>query len=120
MKNGLLIFILTAFFSCAGKNDLPSDIIAPKKMQEVFWDYIMADVYATEFLKKDSNINVTIENIKLQEKIFKLHKTTREDFYRSYTWYSNHKELMTIMIDSMIKGKQREINKVKPVVLKPL
>ncbi len=117
MKNVLLIFISGIIFSCTGKNDMPSGILAPKKMQEVFWDYIRADVYSNEFIKNDSNKNVVLENIKLQEKIFKLHNTTREDFYRSYSWYLDHKELMTIVMDSMIKGKQREINKVKPVMV---
>ena len=117
MKNVLLIFITGIIFSCTGKNDLPSGILAPKKMQDVFWDYIRADVYSTEFLKKDSNKNVVLENLKLQEKIFKLHNTTREEFYRSYSWYLDHKELMTIVMDSIIKVNQIEINKVKSVIL---
>lgn len=117
MKNVLLIFISAMLFSCRSKNDLPAGILKPQKMQEVFWDYIRADVYTTEYLKNDSNKNVVMENLKLQEKIFKLHHTTREDFYKSYTWYSNHKELMTRMLDSMIAVNKRASNQGKPAYI---
>jgi hypothetical protein len=95
----------------------------PQKMEEVLWDYIRADIYANEYIKRDTNRNAVIENLQLQDKIFKLHHTTREEFYKSYTYYSNRKELMTSMIDSMVAKKQREKLRekkaVKPVSLTP-
>jgi hypothetical protein len=116
MRQFFLISLSLLIFSCTSKNDLPKGILKPEKMQEVFWDYIQADVYATEFIKRDSNRNVITENLKMQDKIFKLHHTTRDEFYKSYTWYSNHKSLMTNMIDSMIAKKQRERVDVKNIM----
>ena len=84
-------------------------------MQDVFWDYIRADIYAYQYIKKDSSKNAAIENLKLQDKVFRLHHTSREEFYKSYTWYSNQKELMKTMLDSMIARKNRENSKVKQV-----
>ena len=112
----LVTFFLSAFiFSCTGKNDLPSGILKPKKMQEVFWDYIRADVYTTNFIKPDSLKIPVVENLKLQSSIFKLHHVTKEEFYNSYIYYSNHRELMTAMIDSMIVKQQGLKPKIIPM-----
>ena len=116
MRYFLLLFLSVLVFSCTGKNDIPKRILKPDKMQDVFWDYIRADIYATDYIKKDSSKNIAIENLKLQDKIFKLHHTSREAFYESYTWYSNHRELMKVMLDSMIARKQREKTRVKPLL----
>lgn len=104
----LTAFILcVCLLSCSRENDVPRGILEPKKMQAVFWDFIRADVYATDFIRKDTSKNPSIENMKLQDRIFKLHHTSRDEFYKSYTWYSNHKELMTKIMDSIIAKQQR-------------
>lgn len=103
----LLVCVLF-IFSCKEKNKLPPGILKQEKMQEVFWDYINADVYVTDYIKKDSTKNPIVENLKLQNRIFKTHHITKESFYKSYTYYSNHKELMNTMIDSIVAKKQRE------------
>ncbi len=118
MRPVLVILVTIFLVCCKGKNDLPDGIMKPEKMQKVFWDYLRADVYTTDFISKDSTKNMILENLKLQEKIFALHKTTREEFYKSYTYYSNHKELMTKMLDSMIVKHQRKMPEAKPVQTK--
>jgi len=103
------IFIL----SCSGKRKLPDGVLQPEKMQEVFWDFIKADVYTIGYTKHDSLRSEAVENLKLQNLVFKSHHTTREEFYKSYIYYSNHKELMTVMMDSITAKKQRELSKEK-------
>jgi hypothetical protein len=115
MRYVILIILSGFIFSCTNKNKIPTGILKPEKMQDVFWDYLRADVYTTDHVRKDSNRNAVLENIRLQDKIFKLHQTSREQFDKSFTWYTNHRELMTNMIDSMVARKQREIGKTKPV-----
>jgi len=111
MRNLAAVCFFIAFISCKGKNDLPAGILPEKKMQEVFWDFVKADVYAFDHIRHDSTKNAAIENLKLQNSIFKLHHVTREEFYKSYTYYSNHKELMSTMIDSMLAKQQRDTSK---------
>ena len=115
MKHLIPVVLSVLIFSCTGKNDLPSGILQPEKMQEVFWDYIRADVYTTNFIKRDSLVIPSIENLKLQNSIFKLHHITKEEFYNSYIYYSNHKELMTTMIDSMLAKQQGLKPKIIPM-----
>lgn len=88
-------------------------------MQELFWDFTRAEVYSSYFSKRDSLRSEAIENLQLQDKIFKLHRVTKDEFYKSYIYYSNHKDLMTKMIDSILARQKRE-NKEKPVLQKEL
>ncbi len=99
--------ILILLFSCHKKKTVPEGILEPKKMQLVFWDYIRADVYARDFIKKDNAANDTLENLKLQNKIFSFYKISKEDFYKSYDYYTKHPELMNTLMDSMIAKQNR-------------
>ena len=82
-----IIFLLAGLVlinSCSSKSKLPAGVLKPDKMRAVLWDIIKADVFTAEFIKKDSAKNVAIENLKLQQQIFAIHKITKADFYRSY------------------------------------
>lgn len=97
-------------------------------MQLVLWDYIRADVYSNDFVKKDTvnKINDTLENIRLQNKVFSFYKITREEFYKSYNYYIDHPEIMDPLMDSMIskqnriKLQQQLNNSKRPNFHKPL
>lgn len=108
MKYLLTSLLAMLVFSCSQKDEVPKGILKTEKMQLLFWDFLRAEVYSSNFAKRDSIRSEAIENLKIQNKIFKLHNVTKEEFYRSYIYYSNHKELMTKMIDSMIAMQKRE------------
>ncbi|HSN59576.1 MAG TPA: DUF4296 domain-containing protein [Ferruginibacter sp.] len=112
---GILVALL---FSSCSKKKVPSDILSPEKMQAVYWDYIRADVFANEFIKKDSSKNVEVENARLQQAVFKLHKVTKVEFYKSYDYYLNHQLLMKEMIDTMLARQQKVIIPPKIMDLK--
>ncbi len=109
------LLMLVLLSSCGRKEDVPEGILKPAKMQDLFWDFTRAEVYSSYFAKRDSLRSEAIENLQLQEKIFKLHHVTKEEFYKSYTYYSNHKDLMTKMIDSILARKKREKEKKQPL-----
>ena len=115
----MLLFGLVLFASCENKNKIPDGILKPDKMQAVLWDVIRADAFTTEFLKNDSKKDPTEENLKLQQQIFAIHKTTKVDFYKSYDYYkSDNTPLFKKMLDSMVAQaeRNREIQ-VKPKTL---
>ncbi|MEO8770993.1 MAG: DUF4296 domain-containing protein [Ferruginibacter sp.] len=101
------VTIIILFFSCSRKKKLPEGILEPQKMQNVFWDYIRADVYTKDIMKKDSTINDTTENIKLQNKIFSFYKIDRTDFYKSYDYYEAHPDLMNVLMDTILAKQNR-------------
>ncbi len=74
------------------------------------WDIIGADVFTENFVKKDSLINASIENMQLQNKIFSMHKVSRADFYKSYEYYLSHTDLLQVILDSMVAKAERDRN----------
>lgn len=98
-----LLFLL---FSCSKKRVVPKGILEPKKMELVFWDYIRADVYTRDFIKREG-INDTLQNVMLQKKIFAYYHISKDDFYNSYEYYTKHPELMTVLTDSILARQNR-------------
>ena len=78
-------------------------------MEVVFWDYINADVYVTDHVVKDTSRNAAVESVLLQKKIFKKHKITREEFYKSYAYYVDHPDMMKMTIDSMLQKQRKNV-----------
>ena len=94
---------------------MPHDIIAPAKMQDVFWDYLRADIFVNDFIKRDSSKDAMAENVRLQKKIFQQHKITKEQFYKSYDYYLAHPNMMRNMIDTMIAKHSKEKFNFRPI-----
>jgi hypothetical protein len=110
MKISILFICLALLSSCGNKDKLPSGVLKPEKMQAVLWDVIKADVFTTDFIKKDTSKNATAENLKLQQQIFAIHKITRADFYTSYDYYKTNTAVFKKVIDSMIAVAERNKN----------
>ncbi|MES2429466.1 MAG: DUF4296 domain-containing protein [Bacteroidota bacterium] len=98
------IFCVIVLMGCSKK-----ELLDKKKMQAVLWDVIQADVYTTQFLKIDSVVkDNNIENVKLQKQIFTIHNTTKEEFYKSYTYYQEHPKMLQEIFDSISVQQQRK------------
>lgn len=111
----LFFFGLLVLNSCRNKEKTPSGVLKPDQMQAVLWDVIKAEVFTTEFIKKDSAKNAVEENLKLQQKIFAIHHTSKDIFYKSYDYYKTNTPVLKIMLDSMIAQAGRNNNlKIKP------
>ena len=103
-----LIFLVSLFLiSCSGKED----ILSPARMQGVMWDYVQADVYSYEFLKKDSLINADSSHMVLLTSIFDRHKISKKDFFRSYDFYLSHPDQLNPILDSIIAKQNRSVLK---------
>ena len=112
----LLYFLL---LSC-NRNKLPSGALSLDKMEKILWEQVKADVFTQEFISKDSSKDLTTENFKIQEKIFSKFKTDRKTFYKSYTYYLKHDELMKPLLDTIVvrNGRARDNQRIKNI-LKP-
>ena len=106
MRNFVLGTMLL-FFLCGCKNRSSTEILDRNKMEAVMWDFIQANAYTEQFTKRDSLKNASIENIKLQRQIFAIHNISKEQFYKSYTYYTTHADLMKTILDSITAKKER-------------
>ena len=108
MKNILPLVIFTLLWSCSGENKIPSEIIQPNEMQNILWDVMRAQALSTEIARKDSAVNEVTETKVLTQKVFQIHNITSTAFARSYSWYTNHPDVMRILFDSLNSQNQRE------------
>lgn len=100
------LFFAALLFSCSGKNKIPEDVLSQKKMVSVLWDLFRADEFLTVYvLPADSTINKKEETIRYYEEVFKLHKTDKAAFQKSFSFYETHPSLMKQLLDSLnVKG----------------
>lgn len=118
-----VFFVLIAgifFISC--RQQFPSGILPPDKMKLVFYDYLSADIYVSEYLAGDSATNEEEVIAEMQQQVFRKHKVTREEFFKSYRYYVAHPDQMKAVIDSMAvpKIKKKPDTKFKSRSLKKL
>ena len=108
MKALIISIVLFCIIGCSGKGGKFSGMLGKEKMQAVMWDIIGADVFTEQFVKKDSLKNASVENMRLQNKIFEFHHVTRADYYKSYDYYVAHTDLMRGILDSMTAKGERD------------
>ena len=100
----LILLILQIVFACSNKNDLPEGILPGPKMEEVMWDMIRAGEFLNVFVfSRDSSVDKVAESQKWYDKIYQVHKISKTDFDRSYSYYQDHPWLMKTLLDSLSK-----------------
>jgi hypothetical protein len=102
----LSIFFLALLISSC-KSSLPGDILPPKKMQAVLWDVMQADAMAEYYAAKDSTFTRLSKHIDYYQKVFVIHKISKEDFTRSLAYYENHPSSLKPILDSLQSFGQR-------------
>ena len=102
-----LLFPFFVFFfaiSCTSKKKTAKDILPQQKMQAVLWDMISAGEFLSAFvLNKDSIINKDSASLKIYGQVFQVHRITKEQFEKSYSYYRDHPELIKEIVDSLSK-----------------
>ena len=97
-----MLFLSFVFItSCTKSTYVPSEIIKPPKMQDIFWDMIRGDILAQEIVSKDSTKNLKAETFVITEKIFSIHNINRVKFEESIAFYEKHPGLVKMIFDSL-------------------
>ena len=115
MKQLSFLIVCIICIGCGDGNKAPSNLLAKEKMQLVMWDLLEANSFTQRYMKMDTLKNPAIENLQMQQQIFQLHKINKDDFYRSYDYYSSHPDEMRILLDSIVAIGER--NKIQMIEL---
>ena len=115
MKQLSFLIVCIICFGCGDGKKAPSNLLAKEKMQLVMWDLLEANSFTQRYMKMDTLKNPAIENLQMQQQIFQLHKINKDDFYRSYDYYSSHPDEMRILLDSIVAIGER--NKIQMIEL---
>ncbi|MEP6596131.1 MAG: DUF4296 domain-containing protein [Ginsengibacter sp.] len=102
MRKYQALFLAFIFItSCNSNSHIPSDIIKPGQMQNIFWDIIRGDILAQELGKQDSTKNIKSESFAIAEKVFTIHHINQDKFKKSIAFYAKHPILMKTIFDSL-------------------
>ena len=105
----LLVFFVSCIVSCGG-DQKPRDVLPESRMETVIWDMVQADEFINNFVLKDSNkVNVSAERYKAYERVFAINNTNREQFKKSYEYYSGRPGFTRKIFDSLAARSQRRI-----------
>ncbi len=105
MKPVFLFFLILIFISCRNPNK--TAVLPPEKMEAVLLDFVMAEAHTNSSYPIDSVLLAKKESVKLQKKIFAIHSVTKEEFERSFDYYTKHSEEFTIILDSISAKENR-------------
>jgi hypothetical protein len=108
-----LIVVCLLSFGCSPNQD-STGILSQDKMRKIVFDLIRTDEYTSNYLTRDTSVNLQKERLKLYDKVFVLHHTTKDQFYKSYRYYEQHPDQQKEIFDSL--GKWTPISRERPKV----
>ncbi len=113
-------FVISVFVLIAcSSSPVPNGIIPPHKMKEIVFDLIQADEFINSFAVKDTTVNIKTRRITLYEQVFAIHRTSKDDFYKSYRYYQQHPDKNKVLFDSLYAvANRKKIEAVEPKAIK--
>ncbi len=104
IRSFLIVTVFLLLQSCASKEKVPEGVLPKQKMREVMWDMIRASEFLQGYVfSKDSTIDKVAESQKWNDKIYKIHKTDKATFERSFAYYKAHPLQMKDMLDTLAR-----------------
>jgi len=92
--------MLCMLVSCASDDDIPSSVISLEQMKFIMYDVLRAQELATLTNATDTT-QAKLKGAELLQQVFTIHKITREDFYKSFSFYESHPDQNKILFDSI-------------------
>jgi hypothetical protein len=111
------LFVAFLFFvgACNPSNKVPNGILPPKKMEAVLWDLLRSGNLVNNFiLSKDSSLDKNQEHIKWINRVLTFHRVSEAEFKKSFAYYQQHPELMSVIMDSISKREDDPVIRLKP------
>jgi Domain of unknown function (DUF4296) len=103
-KLAFLFYIAVFVPACSHKNKIPAGILPKEKMEAVLWDLVRAGEFLEGYVfTRDTAIDKAATGVEWYENIYRLHKTNKATFEKSYAYYRDHPALMKEVLDSLNK-----------------
>jgi hypothetical protein len=98
---------LFAFIACKGPSSLPSNVLDYNDMKSILWDMAQVDEFVG-FNIHGVPQKLKSESISLYQKVFILHKVSKDEFVKSYAFYRSHPVQEKILMDSLYQFSTRQ------------
>ena len=111
MRILVILASLIFFFACSSGENIPDSVLPPKKMEAIFWDMLRADELAGQYKLTDTSRTTLQIHSELYDKIFSLHKISRDEFNKSFKFYQTRPDLFKPMLESLSKRSDKAVKK---------
>jgi hypothetical protein len=99
MKKLLTILLFSLLFSCTKQEtSIPEDVLPKDKMAEVLTDFQLAETV----VRLQLNYKDSITESSLFDKVFEKHQISKEQFDKSFTFYTKHPTILKEIYDECI------------------
>lgn len=102
-RNNIFYLLLLAFLVTGCKITVPKDILQPKEMEELLYDYHFAQVMSSEVSNRDNYKKQLYYNY-----VFEKHHTTQAQFDSSMVWYTRYPKELSEIYERLSIRLQRE------------
>lgn len=107
MQRSLLIFLFTCMFLACRKGT-PSGILPKEKMEKVLWDVAQGSEFLNGYVFfRYPELNRVAVNNAMLDRIFNIHKITKQQFNKSLEYYRENPKALTVVIDSVVARQKR-------------
>ena len=110
IKRVIFLSFLCSLLSCSDKEEVPADVFAIDKMKVIVWELAIADQTAANnfLMQKDS---LQMEATSLYRQVFAKHRINRKTFYKNFSYYESHPQLLKALFDSVSSyGNRQKMN----------
>ena len=84
-------------------------------METVLWDLMRSGTLVNNFiLSKDSTLDKNQEHIKWVNRVLTFHQISEKQFKKSFSYYQEHPELMSVIMDSISKREEDPVIRLNP------
>ena len=107
MKQSVILILFVGLMAACTSEDkkIPDDVLPVDSMKLVVWDLIQAGSLASVLKEKDTTIKKL--NTAYFAEVLKLHKISKENFFKSFDFYQAHPSLNGQLFDSINNYAQR-------------
>ena len=111
MRALVVLTSLIFFFACSSGQNIPDSVLPPKKMEAIFWDMLRADELAGQYKLTDTSKTLLQLHSELYDKIFSLHKISRDEFNKSFRFYQSRPDVFKPILENLSKRSDKAIKK---------
>lgn len=107
MRIVALVLSLVVVSACSSR-PVPQGVLAPDQMRPIVYDLIRSDELVNNYLLRDTSLKADEQHIKMYEQVFKIHKISRDEFYKSFSYYQAHPDVNKLLLDSLLSYSNRK------------